>query len=167
MLCTCITTEATVNSRKENIKSHGVLECTDQTGADVYLDTLDLYNLADDMDSLESSYKNSLKDTLRQAGQNPSSDNWSDLLNVVENAAGPKMQLSNIIVTHAPVNPKPGKYMCYFALAYDHSSGGAPSVYGPCSASGVTQMPYDVSNEWLRVNEYVADESNTYFWCPK
>lgn len=169
ILSTSITSQATVNSRRGNIQSHGALECINESGGDVYLDTSDLLFLADDIDSLETSYKTSLKEQLKNNGYNPPNDDWDTLLGGVTSVVNAhKFSPSNIKITNVPVNPDPDKYMCYFAQAYHHSSGGSPSVYGLGSYHqwGVSDLPYRASDEWLKEHEYAAGEYNIYLWCP-
>lgn len=133
------------------------------------MDTSDLLFLADDIDSLETSYKTSLKEQLKNNGYNPPNDDWDTLLGGVTSVVNAhKFSPSNIKITDVPVNPDPDKYMCYFAQAYHHSSGGSPSVYGLGSyhQHGVSDLPYRASDEWLKEHEYVKGEYNIYLWCP-
>lgn len=81
MMCLSTSTSAAGNNRKSNIKSHGTLEYVGDNGESVYMQSLDLYNLADEIDSLETSYKTTLKTAVRNEGVSPtSSDVWSTIL---------------------------------------------------------------------------------------
>lgn len=67
------------SERGSKIMSHGATEYHNESTANVYLNALDLYTLADEIDELEQSYKATANDALATIGASPNSDVWSDI----------------------------------------------------------------------------------------
>lgn len=63
----------------------------------MYLQAPDLIYLADEIDAVESGYKQSLKSTLQAAGKNPSSDDWNVLLASVSSMANSGLHGMSIV----------------------------------------------------------------------
>lgn len=150
-LVLCVPIQAAGIDVESKLKSHGVLQYTDETTGDsVLLDSQDLHVLAQQIELLpDAYYEKGYKD-------------------------GYKELQGSIVITWEPVNPNPNKYMIYAWGGYHHSGGGnSGTVFFNSNdyTSAMKRIPKYASNEWLAANCLITDrngpEPNWYMWGPK
>ena len=83
-----VTVSADNSARRNLVKSQGVVKFNDSNGNDITIDSMDLYILADEIDTLETSVKTGLSNSLHTVGSTTadSSMQLSSLFNLVEHS---------------------------------------------------------------------------------